>query len=488
MAIPSPHVLFVASECFPLIKTGGLADVIGALPLALEVSGHNVHVMIPGFPAVMEAARDIKQIAKIKALFGGQGTLYSARSDTGLNLVILEARHLFGVAGNPYQGADGKDRPDNFLRFAALANVAADLANGDLLNGWRADIVHAHDWQAGLCAAYLSTKPYSKVQSVFTIHNLAFQGLFPKATFAHLGLPSDMFSQEGLEYWDQVSFLKAGVIYSDRITTVSPTYAREIQTDDAGMGLGGLLKSRSNKISGIRNGIDTNIWDPQNDPALAKPYSASAIANKSANKAALQQEYGLEPTDDAPLFCVVSRLTEQKGLDLLVGAIPHIVGNGGQLAVLGSGDADLERSLTAAAKAFPGQIGLRIGYDEPLAHRLQAGADAIFVPSRFEPCGLTQLCALRYGTIPIVARVGGLADTIVDTNEAALMAKAGNGIQFSPVTFDALIGAIDRFFALYQDRQVFAALRRRAMKQDVSWAQPAQEYSNIYSALLSQAD
>jgi starch synthase len=483
MAPRPSRVLFVASECFPLIKTGGLADVIGALPLALAAEGLDTHILVPAFPAVKAAAKAKKKVADIADLFGGPGTLYRASSTTGLKLFLLDAPHLFGVDGNPYQGPDGKDRPDNYRRFAALAQTGAALAAGEIDKAYTAGVLHAHDWQAGLCAAYLKAMGNSTVKTVFTIHNLAFQGLFPKASFASLGLPAAMFAQEGLEYWDQVSFLKAGIVYSDWVTTVSPTYAYEIQTDDGGMGLGGLLKSRNTKLSGIRNGIDTTIWDPANDDALAHSFSDRAMAGKAKTKALLQKDYGLEVRPDAPLFCVISRLTEQKGLDLLAGAIPHIVGNGGQLAVLGSGDKALEAIFQNAALRFKGSVGVRIGYDEPLAHRIQAGSDAIFVPSRFEPCGLTQLCALRYGTIPIVARVGGLADTIVDANEAALMAGAGNGIQFSPVTFDMLTGAIDRFFKLYHQPEALKGLRRRAMKQDVSWTHPAKDYAAIFTRL-----
>ncbi|WP_262689684.1 glycogen synthase GlgA [Kordiimonas aestuarii] len=486
MPLRPKRVLFVASECFPLIKTGGLADVIGALPLVLARDGLEVHVLLPAFPAVKKAAQKQEKLSAIPSLFGGNASLLRAASENGLKLYLLDAPHLFDVPGNPYQGSDGKDRPDNCRRFAALAKVAADLAAGELINDWHADILHAHDWQAGLSAAYLRTKKNCTTKTIFTIHNLAFQGLFPKTTFAELGLPKEMFSQEGLEYWDQVGFLKAGIIYSDWVTTVSPTYAREIQTDDSGMGLGGLLRSCSGKVSGIRNGIDTDIWNPETDHTLAKPFSPRAITGKAANKKAVQQEVGLDPHAARPLFCVISRLTEQKGLDLLVGAIPHLVGNGGQLAVLGTGDKAIEQAFIAAARTHPGHVSVKIGYDEALAHRLQAGADAIFVPSRFEPCGLTQLCALRYGTIPIVARVGGLADTVVDANEAALMAGAGNGVQFSPVNFDRLVSATDRFLDLFRNPKILTTLRRRAMKQDVSWALPAKAYATIYNGLTRE--
>ena len=476
------NILFVTSECFPLIKTGGLADVAGALPLALSAGGKDVRVLLPAFPDVMAAAKEKKKVATIAELFGGKATLYEARSGTGLKLFLLEASHLFELVGNPYLDEKGRDRSDNHLRFAALSYAAAKLAMGKLVS-WKADIVHAHDWQAGLTPAYLSLMKGDKPKTVFTIHNLAFQGLFPKSRLASLKLPKAMFGRDGLEYWDKISFLKAGLVYSDHITTVSPSYAAEISTEEGGMGMGGLLHSLGPKLSGILNGIDTTIWDPATDPTLKAPYSVSKPAAKAKNKRALQRELGLDEDPDAPLFCVISRLTEQKGLDLLLDAIPHIVGNGAQLAVLGSGDKKLEQGYGKAAHNHSAQIGVTIGYDEALAHRLQAGADAIFIPSRFEPCGLTQLCAMRYGTLPVVARVGGLADTVIDANAVALQAGLGTGFQFAPVTQDALRTTVDRVLQVFANKRLWRKLMRNAMKQDVSWRAPAHDYAKLYDAL-----
>jgi starch synthase len=307
--------------------------------------------------------------------------------------------------------------------------------------------------------------------------------LFPKAYLNDLKIPRALFSKEGVEYWDQIGFLKAGVVYSDAITTVSPSYAGEIQTDELGMGLGGLLKSLDFKMSGILNGIDTDVWNPATDPAIAAPFGVGKMAGKKLNKKALQNRFGLAEDNKAPLFCVVSRLTEQKGLDLVAGAIPHIIGNGGQLMVLGSGDKNLESTFKKAAADHPEQVATYIGYDEELAHLVQAGADAIFIPSRFEPCGLTQLCAMRYGTLPIVARVGGLADTVIDANAAALQLGVATGLQFSPVKFDAFCQAVNRFFDLYADQKAFAKLQRCAMKLDVSWKNPSASYQNLYYRL-----
>ncbi len=477
-------VLFVASECYPLIKTGGLADVVGALPLVLGDAGCDARILLPGFPSVLKAARKCKAFASIPDLFGGEATLMEARSTTGLKLFILEAPHLFDLDGNPYQGPGGKDRADNHVRFAALSKVAAALSTGTY-GDWRADIVHSHDWQTALTALYLKAYGEDRPRTVFTVHNLAFQGLFPKSQLGLLDLPQDSFSEDGLEYWDKISFLKAGVVYSDHVTTVSPSYAAEIQSEDGGMGLGGLLRSRNNKLSGILNGIDTDVWNPATDTAITAPYDRGKLGGKAKSKLALQKHFGLREDRDALLFCVISRLTEQKGLDLLPDIIPHIVGNGCQLVVLGSGDKDIEKAFLEAASDTPEQVGTFIGYNEDLAHLVQAGADAIIIPSRFEPCGLTQLCAMRYGTLPIVSRVGGLADTVVDANEAALQAGAGTGIVLSPASYDSLRAATDRAMTLFSNRKLWKKIQRNAMKLDVSWTNPAARYIDIYDNLIS---
>jgi len=476
-------LLFVASECYPLIKTGGLADVIGALPLALMKAGVDARVLLPGFPSVLKGLKKPVVAAVIPDLFGGPAQLLRGTAATGLDVTALDAPHLYNLSGNPYM--DGaRERADNDIRFAALAFVGAEIARGKLL-GWHPDIVHAHDWQAGLVAAYLAAAGGPRPRLVFTIHNLAFQGLFPAARLEKLGLPQDMFQQEGLEFWGQINFLKAGVVYSDRVTTVSPTYAREIQTEAQGMGLHGLLRQRSDVVSGIVNGIDDTVWNPESDAEIPAPYSVRSVKGKAKCKAALQARLGLDVKANAPLFCVVSRLTTQKGIDLILSLIPDIVRRGGQLAVLGSGDEAFEHGFETAAKDHPGRVATFIGYDEPFAHSLQAGADFILVPSRFEPCGLTQLCGLRYGTVPIVARVGGLADTIIDANEAAMDAGVATGIQFAPVSAEAFSFALERAFEIYEDAPAFARVQRAAMKQDVSWTAPAGHYMHLYHGLMA---
>jgi starch synthase len=477
------RVLFVTPECYPLIKTGGLADVAGALSLAMGGLGCEVRVLLPAYPQVLEVLGKTKTVAQLPRLFGASGRLLSGRTADGLEVLALDAPRHFERPGNPYLGPDGKDWPDNAFRFAALSWAGSQLGLGRL-GSWTPDLVHIHDWQAGLTPAYMKFARGSQPPTVLTIHNIAFQGLFPRNLLAKLRLPEASFTMDGLEYHGKIGFLKAALQYADLLTTVSPTYAREIQTPEFGMGLDGLLRQRSNVLHGIVNGIDEAVWDPAGDPDIEAPYSARRLKAKAANKAALQNRFKLAPDPNAPLFCVISRLTQQKGLDLLVEVLPDLVAMGGQLALLGSGDGSLEAAYRAAARAHPGRVGVEIGYDEPLSHQLQAGADGIIIPSRFEPCGLTQLYGLRYGTLPIVARVGGLADTVIDANVAALHDGVATGIQFSPVTAEALRFALLRAFQIFADPVVLGRLRRRAMSRSVGWSGPAEAYLALYQGLL----
>lgn len=477
-------VLGIASEIFPLIKTGGLADVAGALPAALKGEGVQVTTLVPGYPAVLEGLDQAAPVHDFPALFGGPARLLRGRA-AGLDLLVIDAPHLYARVGNPYLGPDGKDWPDNAIRFAALADVAAELARGAVAD-FAPDIAHAHDWQAGLALAYLHYRGGRPPATVMTLHNLAFQGLFPAALLPTLGLPAAAFGIDGVEFFGNISFLKAGIVFADRITTVSPTYAAEIRTPEGGMGLDGLLRTRASALHGILNGIDEKVWNPAEDPFIEADFSPARWRRRVINKAALQARLGLSPAPDALLFGVISRLTRQKGVDLLVPALSGLLDLGAQFVLLGSGDAPLERAFTAAAAAHPGRIGAVIGYDEVLAHQIQAGCDALLVPSRFEPCGLTQLCALRYGALPVVGRVGGLADTVIDANEAALAAGCGNGVQFAPVTQDMLVVAIQRIEALWREPSVWRSLQRNAMRADVSWRRPAARYAALYRTLLAE--
>jgi starch synthase len=476
-------ILAVVSEIYPLVKTGGLADVAGALPGALAPEDVAVTTLVPGYPAVKAALKKAEVVQTFPNLFGHEARLLKGQAK-GLDLLVLDAPHLYDRPGNPYVDANGKDWIDNPLRFAALSRVAADLGHG-LVPALRPDVIHAHDWQAGLAAAYLHYSDKPRVPSVMTVHNMAFQGQYGRDLLPALGLPARAYAIDGVEYYGTIGFLKAGLQLSDRVTTVSPTYAAEIRTPEGGMGLDGLLRSRGSAVSGILNGIDTGVWNPAADPMIAAPYDLAHLSARAANKRALQKRLGLDPDPKALVFGVVSRLSWQKGLDLLLDRLPAIVAGGGQLAMLGSGEPGLAGGFAHATVAHGGRVGMVNGYDEALAHLIQAGSDVILVPSRFEPCGLTQLCALRYGALPLVARVGGLADTVIDANEVALAAGTGTGIQFNPVTGDAFESALNRTFDLWRDRPTWKKLQKNAMKSDVSWTRPAAAYARLYRSLVA---
>lgn len=474
------RVLAVASECYPLVKTGGLADVVGALPAALASHGIAVTTLLPGYPAVLSALTEAREVGSLDA-----GARVLAGTALGLDLLVLDAPRLFDRPGSPYLAPGGGDWPDNAQRFSALARAAAMIATGGTTLG-RYDLVHAHDWQAALAPAYLAHAGSPRVPSVLTVHNMAFQGQFPPEIFPTLGLPEEAFAVEGIEYYGMVGFLKAGLHYASAITTVSPTYAREIATPEGGMGLDGLIRRRAADVSGIVNGIDTAVWNPAADPALAARYDMDTLSRRGQNRAALSAAFGLAP-GEGPLFAVVSRLTWQKGMDLLAEALPALVDAGGALVLLGTGDAALEGAFLAAAQRFPGRIGVRIGFDEALSRLMFGGADAILVPSRFEPCGLTQLYGLRYGCVPVVARTGGLADTVIDANEAAREAGAATGLHFAPVTAAALAAALARAGELFADRPGWEAMQRAGMQADLSWPRRAARYAALFRGLASPA-
>ena len=479
-------LLAVASEIYPLIKTGGLADVTGALPAALAAESVSVRSLVPGYPAVLEKLGKAEVAQTFADLLGGTARLL-AGTVAGLDLLVLDAPHLYARRGDPYVAPDRRDWPDNAFRFAGLAQVAARIGQG-LLPGFVPDIVHAHDWQAALAPALLHYADGRRPGTVVTVHNLAFPGLFPARLLAAIGLPPQAFSIGGVEYHGQIGYLKAGLQFADRITTVSPTYAREILSAEAGMGFDGLLRARSAVLSGILNGIDEAVWNPENDPRIATRYTVETLAKRADNKAALCGRFGLGDNAGTPLFGVVSRLTAQKGLDLLLDALPMLLSQGAGLVLLGSGDRALEDGFQAAQAAHPGRVGCVIGYDETLAHLIQAGADALLVPSRFEPCGLTQLCALRYGAVPVVARVGGLADSVIDANEMALAADAATGVQFTPVDGDHFDAAIRRTITLFHDRASWIRMQKNGMNTDVSWRKPASRYAALYREILAARD
>jgi starch synthase len=472
------QVLAVTAEFYPLIKTGGLADVAGALPGALAAEDVVVTTLLPGYPSVLAALPAAEPVRTIADLFGGPARLLAGRAGEA-RILAIDAPHLYGRAGNPYVDASGVDWPDNAQRFAALAWVGAELARG-LIPGWQPDVLHGHDWQAGLIPAYLRFTEGRAAPVVMTIHNLAFGGRFPAALLPALGLPWASYSLDGVEYYGGIGFLKAGVRLADRVTTVSPTYAREICTPEGGFGMDGLLRSRGADLSGILNGIDTAVWNPGRDPTLPQPFTRKTLEQRAANKAALCARFGLEP--EALLFGVVSRLTTQKGLDLLPASLPTLSRLGAGIVILGAGQPELEQAIGAAAE--PGRMGLFLGYDEALAHLIYAGADALLIPSRFEPCGLTQLCAMRYGCLPVVTRVGGLADTVIDANEAALAAEVATGFQMPAADTASLDLALERVATVWQDREAWTRMQRNAMKAEVGWGRSAARYAALYREMI----
>lgn len=484
--MPDLSVLSVASECWPLIKTGGLADVVGALPAAVSPTGVEMTRFLPGYPAVMKALGRKHTVHRYDSLLGAPARIVSSRHE-GRPILVLDAPAYFDRDGGPYADAMGRDWFDNGLRFAAFARAAADIASG-FAGGKPFDILHAHDWQAGLTPAYLvyANRGTHRPRTVMTIHNMAFQGYFGREFFHRLELPQTAWSIEGVEYHGGVGFLKAGLMLADAITTVSPSYAEEIRRPEFGMGLEGLIVGRQDRLYGILNGIDPAQWNPAADEALAATYTAADVDARIANKRAVEEAFGLEP-GDGPLFVVISRLTWQKGMDVLIEVIDHLVGLGGRLALLGTGDAAIEAGLRAGAGRHPGRIGIRNGYDEGLSHLMQAGGDAILVPSRFEPCGLTQMYGLAYGCVPVVARTGGLADTIIDANLAAVSADAATGILFSPVSYHGLAEAITRAVRLHADQVVWQQIQRRGMAADFSWARSGEAYARLYARLKEQA-
>lgn len=472
-------VLSVSSEFFPLVKTGGLADVTGALPAALKPQGLEMLPFMPGYPAVMAAISRAAELHRYPDLFGGAARILRGLAH-GLEIAVLDAPHLYDRPGNPYLAPDGQDWPDNGPRFAALARAAADLAAGRA-GGPTADILHSHDWQAALAPVY--AKFGGGPKTVMTVHNIAFQGQFPASLFASLGLPSQAYGIDGVEYYGNVGFLKGGLATADAITTVSPSYAREICTPDYGMGLDGLLRARHGVLHGIVNGIDIDVWNPARDPHITQTFTRASLGKREANKRALEKRFDLI-AGDGILHGVVSRLTWQKGMDVLAASLDRLVESGARLALIGTGEAAIEDAVSEAAARHKGLIGVVIGYDEALSHLVQAGADTILVPSRFEPCGLTQLYALRYGAVPVVARTGGLNDTVIDANDAAIKAGVATGFQFAPVDELSLEHALMHATRCFDNKPLWRGIQKSGMATDLSWEQSAAAYAALYRGLL----
>ncbi len=477
----SLQVLSAVSEIFPLVKTGGLGDVAGALPLALRDHGIKMTSLVPGYPDVMTKLGRRTELLAFDDLFGGPAKVISARASS-LDLFAIDAPHLFGRAGNPYTDASGKDWPDNAFRFGALAFVAARLAQG-AVPAYRPDILHCHDWQAGLAPAYLRFGGVPHAPAVVTIHNLAYQGLFPASLLGPLKLPPESFGIDGVEYYGEIGFLKAGLNFADAITTVSPSYAREIQTPEFGHGLDGLLRHRASVLTGIVNGIDTKIWNPVSDRLIPARFGRTTIQNRAPNVLTLRRRFGLAELAGRLLIGMVSRLVWQKGADIFAEAAPALVAGGMDIALLGTGDAALQTQWHALAAGHPGRVAFLDRYDEELAHLMQAGIDVLVVPSRFEPCGVTQLCAMRYGAVPVVAKVGGLQDTVTDIAAG----QAATGFHIGTVTREALLAALTRAREAWVDRPRWRKLQENGMRSDVSWTASADRYAKLYLGLKAAA-
>jgi starch synthase len=483
-AAPRLAVLFVTSEVAPLIKTGGLADVAGSLPAALMHTGVDVRVLVPGYKQVMEAVKSKGRLTSFPALGEMPASqLLAGKLPSGVPLMILDSPRLYDRPGGPYQDS-GTDWPDNAVRFGLLSYLAAVLGGPASPISWRPRILHCNDWQTGLAPAYLHFMPGDKARTVMTIHNLAYQGIFPPTTVSRLGLPPSSFAPDGVEYYGNMSFLKAGLYYADHITTVSPNYAREIQLEPLGMGMQGLLAHRAPVLTGILNGIDTDAWDPETDPYIQRYYNALRLPTKQENKHALQQRLALALDDRIPLLATIGRFTSQKGLDLLLEITPDLLRLPAQLAVLGAGDAVLQEAFLALARANAGHVAVHVGYDEGLAHQIEAGADIFLMPSRFEPCGLNQMYSQRYGTPPVVHDTGGLHDSVVDTQPATLADKTATGFMFELMTADGFTVAVERAIAAYHDKKIWRQLQKNGMARDFSWDASAQRYVQLYRSLV----
>ena len=479
-------VLFVTSEVAPLIKTGGLADVAGSLPAALMHAGMDVRVLVPGYKQVMEGVKSKGRLTSFPALGEMPASqILAGKLPSGVPLMIVDCPRLYDRPGGPYQDSAGNDWPDNAVRFGLLSYLAAVLGGPASPIGWRPRIVHCNDWQTGLAPAYLHFMPGEKARTVMTIHNLAYQGVFPPTTVSRLGLPPSSFAPDGVEYYGNMSFLKAGLYYADHITTVSPNYAREIQLAPLGMGMQGLLAHRAGVLTGILNGIDTDAWDPETDPYIQRYYNAVRLPAKQENKHALQSRMGLAADDRIPLLATISRFTPQKGLDLLLEIAPDLIRLPAQLAVLGAGEASLQEAFLALARKNVGRVAVHVGYDEGLAHQIEAGADIFLMPSRFEPCGLNQMYSQRYGTPPVVHDTGGLHDSVVDCQPVTLAEKTATGFLFEPMTVDGFLVAAKRAVAAYYDKKVWRQLQKNGMARDFSWDASAQRYVLLYESLMA---
>ena len=486
------RVLFATSEAHPLIKTGGLADVSGALPKAIsQITDLNtktpvdVRILMPAYGAVLAKLNDIVSVSDLKILGQDCKIITGKMPDSGLQVIAIQNAFLYERAGGPYSDENGIDWLDNPLRFGVLSRMASLLCSAQSpIKNWQPDIIQCNDWQTGMAPAYMKLLDNSRTKSIFSIHNLAFQGNFNASWLDKLDLPISSLSINGFEYFNQISFLKAGLFYADELSTVSPTYAKEIQTKVFGFGFEGLLQTRKDSLTGILNGIDTQDWNPATDAHLVKNYSNKRITGKQAVKKALQQQLGLQIDANAPLLGVVSRLTHQKGLDLLPEIMPKLISLGCQFAILGSGEKKLEAKFNDFAQRYPLQVSMSTGYHEHLSHNIMAGCDMFIMPSRFEPCGLNQLYGLAYGTPPIVSHTGGLADSVCNTNEATLKNKTATGFTLQNLKSETLLVTIKHALDHWHDKKIWRSIQKNGMDQDVSWERSAIAYYRLYQKVM----
>lgn len=478
------RILYATSEIAPWSKTGGLGDVAASLPPALRRLGLDVRLLTPYYPALRRAFPHATVVTRTSHLGGHypEAILRAATTADGTPLLLIDCAAYFDRPGTPYVDPHHRDWPDNHLRFGLLSRIAAWLGSTDCAPNLRCDIVHCNDWQTGLAPVYLHADRHAHARTVMTVHNLAFHGGFSHDVLHALALPESRWRFDGVEFHGKLSFLKAGLQYADGITTVSPTYAREMLTDEEGLGLAPLLRYRKEHLTGILNGIDLREWNPASDPSIVMKYDRDHLDRKAANKRALRQEFGLA-MEDVPLLGVVSRFATQKGLDLLPPIAHELLALPAQLVVLGSGEPSLEREFLALAEAHPGWVAIHIGFDETLAHHIQAGADIFLMPSRFEPCGLAQMHALRYGTLPVVRATGGLADTVHDCDDPAVSPDTANGFAFGAATSTALLMALRRAAATWHDPPRWRRLQRNAMMGDYGWERPARAYHDVYACV-----
>jgi len=486
MAHKPLNILFVSPEATPFAKTGGLADVAGALPRELAKLGHHVRLIMPRYGSIDGAAYGFTEWLRlpVPSASGPIPAIIERGVSTEGQIPVLAVRHdpFFARAGL-YQAA-GHDYPDNFERFTFFCRAVMELLPKLAEDGWIPDLLHAHDWQSALCTVYPRTlyagKPVMPhLGTVFTIHNIGYQGLFPAAEYPKSGLSQDLFSPAGLEFYGKLNLMKGGLLFADWLTTVSPTYSQEIQTSAYGFGLEGVVRERADRLVGIVNGVDTDVWNPETDPYLSSRYCAADLSGKAVCKQALQQEMHL-PVRDVPLLVVVSRLSDQKGLDLVADIMPELMAEDLQFVLLGSGDPDLEQRFRSLQDQWPQKFGLRIGFDDGLAHRIEAGGDLFLMPSRYEPCGLSQLYSLRYGTVPLVRRTGGLADTVA----AYGASEHATGFAFTDASAAALLSTVRQALAVYAQPASWRALIQAGMKTDVSWAKSARAYVDLYEQIV----